>query len=287
MNNRSENSVIGNLWIKVGFLIGAFLFAYWRVLSLLVKVWDRPDYSHGFLVPIIALYFVWTDKKRLKGLPVQPNIPGGIILIVISSFLLAIGNINGVSIIQELSLVLIIPGLVLMNMGTSYLKALFLPLAYLILMVPILDDVIEKIHWPFQLFTAIVSAKLLTIFGVPLFRNAQYIQLPSMTMEVAEACSGIRYLISIIAIAIPLAYFTQKGWQRRSFLIILALLIGIVTNWMRVTLIGIWVYYYGESDIHGPLHIFQGVFVSVVGFILLFIFAWFLSKARLTSKGNS
>ena len=287
MNDKSENSVIENIWIRVGFLIGAFLFAYWRVLPLLVKTWNRPDYSHGFLVPIIALYFVWTDKERFRKLPIQPNIFGGLILIVISSFMLAIGNINGVSIIQELSLVLIIPGLVLMNLGARYLMALSLPLAYLILMVPILDEVIEKIHWPFQIFTAVMSSELLTIFGIPLIRNAQYIQLPNMTMEVAEACSGVRYLISIIAIAVPLAYFTQKGWYRKVFLIVLAIFIGIVTNWMRVILIGIWVYYFGGSDIHGPLHIFQGVFVSVVGFILLFVFASFLSKAHFTSKEKS
>jgi exosortase len=171
-----------------------------------------------------------------------------------------------------------------MNLGTRYLMALSLPLAYLILMVPIFDEAIEKIHWPFQIVTAVVSSELLTILGVPLIRNAQYIQLPNITMEVAEVCSGIRYLVSIIAIAVPLAYFTQKGWWRKVVLIISAIVIGIVTNWMRVTFIGIWVYYSGGSNIHGPLHIFQGVFVSVAGFILLFIFAWLLSKAHFTSK---
>ena len=165
--------------------------------------------------------------------------------------------------------------------------ALSLPLGYLILMVPILDEVIEKIHWPFQILTAMMSSEFLAILGVPLLRNAQYIQLPNMTLEVAEVCSGIRYLISILAIAVPLACFTQNGLWRKFFLIILAIIIGIVTNWMRVTVIGIWVYYYGGSEIHGPLHIFQGVFVSVVGFILLFIFAWVLSNGPFSRRQRS
>jgi hypothetical protein len=83
------------------------------------------------------------------------------------SLMLMIGNIGGVVIFQELSLIIIIPGLILMLLGTRYLMALALPLAYLILMVPILDEVIDKIHWPFQLFSARMGSGLLGIFNIP------------------------------------------------------------------------------------------------------------------------
>ncbi len=155
-----------NIWIKVGFLIGAFLFAYGRVMPLLLRTWSRDDYSHGFLVPIIALYFIWADRKRLKTLLVEPNIIGGLIFTLMGSFMLLVGVIGGSVIIQELSLIVIIPGLVLMLLGNRYLMALALPLIYLILMVPILDEVIEKIHWPFQLFSATMSSTLLKILNI-------------------------------------------------------------------------------------------------------------------------
>ena len=282
MNEKHNNALPENIWIKVGLLVGAFVFAYAKVMPLLVRTWSRDDYSHGFLVPLIALYFVWADRKRLRNLLIQPNIPGGLILTLMGSLILMIGNIGSVVIIQELSLIVIIPGLILMLLGTRYLMALALPLAYLILMVPILDEVIDKIHWPFQLFSAKMGSTLLKIFDIPFFMRSNYFELPNMTLEVAEECSGVRYLISIIAIGIPLAYFTQRGWWRKVALVITSVIIGILSNGVRVAFVVLCAYYYGANNIQGPFHMFQGLFVSIVGFIFLFISAWFLSKISLS-----
>ena len=282
MNEKHNNALPENIWIKVGLLVGAFVFAYAKVMPLLVRTWSRDDYSHGFIVPIIALYFIWVDRKRLRNLLIQPNILGGLPLTLLGSFMLMIGNIGSVVIIQELSLIVIIPGLILMLLGTRYLMALALPLAYLILMVPILDEVIDKIHWPFQLFSAKMGSTLLKIFDIPFFMRSNYFELPNMTLEVAEECSGVRYLISIIAIGIPLAHFTQRSWWRKIALVITALIIGILSNGVRVAFVVLCAYYYGKNNIHGPFHMFQGLFVSIVGFIFLFISAWFLSKVSLS-----
>jgi exosortase/archaeosortase family protein len=99
-----------------------------------------------------------------------------------------------------------------------------------------------------------------------------------MTLEVAEECSGVRYLISIIAIGIPLAYFTQRNWWRKIGLVITSVIIGILSNGVRVAFVVLCAYYYGKNNIQGPFHMFQGLFVSIVGFIFLFISAWLLSK---------
>jgi EpsI family protein len=101
--------------------------------------------------------------------------------------------------------------------------------------------------------------------------------LPNITLEVANVCSGVRYLISIIAISIPLAFFTQRKNSLRLLLIVSAIIIGILINPFRIALIAIWTFYTGK-DVHGPSHIFQGFFVSQVGFVLLFILAWVFSK---------
>jgi exosortase len=278
MNEKHSNALPENIWIKVGLLLVAFAFPYGRVIPLLLMTWSRDDYSHGFLIPLIALYFVWVDRKRLRTLPIQPNILGGLILMLMGSLMLMMGNIGGVFIFQELSLIVIIPGLVLILLGTRYLIALALPLAYLILMVPVLDEVIDKIHWPFQIFSAKMGSTLLKFFDIPFFLRSNYFELPNMTLEVAEECSGVRYLISIMAIGIPLAYFTQRGWWRKITLVISSMIIGILSNGVRVAFVVLCAYYYGGNNIQGPFHIFQGLFVSVVGFIFLFILAWLLSK---------
>jgi len=267
-----------NMWRKLGLLGAVFIFSYFGAITLLVNTWlNRDDYSHGFLVPIISLYFIWVDRKRLMHIPIRPNLIGGMVLTFIGSFILLVGNISSVAILQQLSILVVIPGLVLLLLGTRYLKALSLPLGYLILMVPILDIVLDRIQWPFQLFSAMLSTKLLNLINIPVFRSANFLELPNITLEIAEVCSGVKYLVSIVAIGIPLAYFTQKLWWRRILLLGIAVLIGILVNGFRVVLIGIWAYNGGEV-LHGPLHMFQGLFVSVVGFIFLFFIVYIFSK---------
>jgi EpsI family protein len=283
-SNLSDNSTnqqmnIPTIYWKVGILIAVSVFVYYPVILTMIREWsERDDYSHGFLIPFISLYFVWHKRHELRHIPIEPNIICGLILIIIGSLMLLTGYIGSVIMVQQISVLIVIPGIVLTLLGTNYLKALILPLAYLIFMIPtILDLVIGNIHWPFQLFGATVAEKLLNILNIPVFREVNSLQLPNITLEVANACSGVRYLISIVAISIPLAFFTQRKNSQRLLLIVSAIIIGILINPLRIALIGMWIYYTGK-DVHGPSHIFQGFFVSQVGFVFLFILAWVFSK---------
>lgn len=280
------NTFKRKMWVKFIILIAIFVFSYFDALSSLVNTWStRNDYSHGFLVPFISLYFIWLERKKLKHLPVHPQIIGGIIVMLTGSFLFIIASVSGVLMLQQVSIIVIIPGIVLTVLGTQYLIALILPLSYLILMVPVLD-VFDQVQWPFQIVTSVISSILLNSLGIPTSRNVQFLEIPNVVLEVAPECSGMSYLTSIIAIGIPLAYFTlRKMWQRVT-LIVIAIIIGILANGLRVTLIGIWTYY-GGKDVHGPLHVFQGLFVSIVGFLFLFIFALLLNKiSYFNSEGH-
>lgn len=284
--NQSPNSygfvVSKELWAKIGLLVVIFLFSYFNTIVSLVRTWSgRDDYSHGFLIPFISLYFVWHKKEELRHIPIKPSIIIGFILMLIGGLMLLTGYIGSVIMVQQISILIVIPGVILALLGTNYLKALFLPLSYLIFMIPpILDVVVTKIQWPFQLFSAIIASKILAILNIPIFQRANLLELPNTTLEVASECSGVRYLISIIALGIPLSYFTQKNWRRRVLLIVFGIIIGILINPIRITLIGIWAYKGGEVT-HGPYHIFQGLFVSVIGFVLLFILAWGLAQIPL------
>lgn len=276
---RSDRLSWGSVWARFAILGVAFVFAYYNAIHALIMTWSgRDDYSHGFLVPFISLYFVWIERDNLRGIQVYSNIPGGLFLIFISGILLIAGTIGSVVFIQELSLLVIAPALVWFLFGTRYLKALTLPIAYLIFMVPVLDPFLTRIRWPFQLITAKCTGVILKLFGIPSFQYMQFIELPGITLEVADICSGVNYFVTIMAIAIPLAYFSQHGWKRRTGLLIFAFLIVIFANIIRVTLIATLAYNGWTGAIHGPLHIFQGFFVAVFGFIALFIGAWVLSR---------
>lgn len=264
-------------WLKIFILITIFVFSFISALSLLVNTWvSRDEYSHGFLVPFISLYFIWANRERLKELPIQPNKAIGMFLIITSCFMLITGKIGSMTIVQEVSVLIVIPGLVLMLLGTKYLRALALPLAYLVFMVPVFDVVFDRIQWPFQLLSASMSVKFLELLGIPVVLDTQYIVLPKLTLEVAKECSGISFLISIMAIAIPLAYFSLREWWLRCILFVFAIIIAITTNWLRVVFIALWSINAGKV-LHGPYHILQGLFVSVIGIIFLIITAWILS----------
>jgi EpsI family protein len=195
-----------------------------------------------------------------------------------AGLLLIVGNLGGVALLQELSLIIMIAGLVALLLGGAHLKALALPIAYLLFMVKLFGEGGDSFHWPFQLLAADIGVWLLHLFGYSAHQDGIYIHLPRITLEVASACSGVRFLVSIIAIGIPLAYLTQRDWLRRVGLVAFAVVIAILANGLRVALIGVWTYG-GDVNIHGPFHILYGTLVSWVGFIALFAGAWFLGRS--------
>ncbi len=285
MNNKTAVGQLqvraGQLYyLKVRFLIVATVFAVSLYSTLLatVDVWlTRDNYTHGFLIPVISAYFVWVEKDRLlQTISIMPNLVGGVILILLGSFMLVVGNVSTIITIEIVSLLPILAGIVLTICGIQYLKALALPVTYLIFMTPALDIVTEKLHWPFQLFAAYSSAFLLNSIGIPVFRSVNFLELPNITLEVAQVCSGAGYLISMMAIAIPLSYFTCDSWPKRTVLLLFAALVAPLMNLLRITIIGIWVYNSGE--VHGPFQLFQALSVAIIGYVLILFLAAFLSK---------
>jgi len=199
---------------------------------------------------------------------------------LLAGILLMLGKAGGVGILQQISLIVMIPGLILMLLGRAYLKALSFPITYLLLMIPFLEDLLDPLHWPFQLLTAKQGVTLLELIGIPALVEKQFIFLPHITLEVARVCSGINSLISIVAIGIPVAYLNLRTWWGRVTLIFVALVIGVVSNWLRVVLIAVWTYS-GNLVLHGPFHIFQGMFAAWVGYAALFAGAWVIAKLEI------
>lgn len=267
---------LDSLFLRAGVLIFLFAALFYDSAHLLVRTWaGRDDYSHGFIVPFISLYLAWADRERLKSIEARPGLTTGILALTLGCAMLIAGNAGGISILEQMAPVVIIPAAVLMLLGSRFVRALALPLFYLIFMVPVFDYFISRAHWPAQMFTATVAAKALGLIGVPVFQNMQFLELPNISLEVAKECSGINYLLSIVAVGIPLAWITQAGIKRRAILVSLAVLVGIIANSLRVTLIGVWGYL-GGAVVHGPMHVFQGFFVSMAGFAFLFAAAWFM-----------
>lgn len=272
-------------WLPGVCFSGIFLYLYKDVFSALIQSWiNVPAHSHGFFVPLVSLYIVWEYRQRIALEKISPNLFLGAFVLFFSCLLLLFGKASMVNIVQQGSMLVMVCGLIILLLGFHFMKFLWIPVGYLLLMFPFLDGLIRQIQWPFQLLSANMAVAVLQGLGIPVLLTDNYIQLPEITLEVARACSGIQYMVSTIAIVIVLMIlFMQKTWAR-VLLFIVAVFVGITTNWLRVILVSLWVYYGGKT-VHGPGHILQGLFISVFGFLVLFTVAFFLR--RITSSPES
>jgi exosortase len=276
-----KTSPFPKYWISVLLVSVALLLLYCKVLMGLVHQWRSQDmYSYGFLVPVISGYLIWNRRKKFNWSCRRPNYRFGLPVIALGLIILMLGISAKILTIQEISFPVVIAGTVICFYGLHQFKFIAVPIAYLYLMIPIWDIFTEPLHLPFQMFTAGNAIAMLNFVGIPAYRQGTYVELPDILLEVAKACSGVNYLIAIVAIGIPLAYLYVRGWKKRAILVGVAVAIAILANGIRVALIGMHAYWVGITPVHGPAHIFQGLFVSILGYLALFVGLLLLREKR-------
>jgi len=253
----------------MGLLVVGLGVAYYSTFSELASEWMRnPDYSHGFLIPIISLYFVWQRRSEIGEKPVSPS-GIGFGLIISGLALFVIGNLASESFTMRVSFLMVLTGISIFLLGWAHLKILLLPIGFLIFMIPIPSILMQQITFPMQLFASKVAEVSLRAIELPVLREGNIIHLPHATLEVAEACSGIRSLMSLLALGVFFAFLTKdKSWQR-ALLVVVCFPIAIVVNSLRVTATGILANYYGIAAAEGFFHGFSGYVLFIVAFVIL------------------
>jgi exosortase len=253
-------------------LIGALVLAvYCRVLVKLVTDWaEIPDFSHGFLVPIFAAYLVWTQRKTLLKTKVAPTW-SGVAIVALGLVVLLLGVYGAELFLSRISLVILFAGLVLSFGGWELLKELRFPILVLVLAIPIPAIIFNEITFPLQILATKLASALLQLFNVPVLREGNIIQLAAMKLEVAEACSGIRSLVSLFTLAIFYGYFLEKSPLRRTILALASIPIAIAANAVRIFGTGLCVQYWDPDKAMGFFHEFQGWVMFLVSLGCLFI----------------
>jgi len=255
--------------IQLG-LVAAFLYLYAAVLPPLITDWlDDPNYSHGFLVPGLSAYFVWDRRQTLAGLRPQPHW-GGLVLLWCGLGMLLLGHLGAELFLMRSSMVVVLTALVWYLLGRHYVHALAFPLAFLLFMIPLPAILLNTITLPLQLLATKVSTFALQLAQLPVYREGNIIYLPHATLEVAEACSGLRSLVSLLALAVVLAYITQRRLSTRWLLVLSAVPIALVANAFRIWATGVLAHWYGTQAAEGFYHTFAGwlVFVVALGLLL-------------------
>lgn len=267
-------------------IVTGLIFLYGTVIKYLVFDWiDLPDFSHGFLIPVISLYFIYERRKEWSAVSFSGQW-SGLGWIILGIMLLFIGNLATEYFLMRISLLLVIGGIILFLLGRESLNLILFPLGYLIFMIPVPSIFIDRITFPLQIFASQVAAGSLDLIGIPVLREGNIIHLANTSLEVAEACSGIRSLISLLALSVAFAYISQKTPLKKVLLVLATIPIAVFANAVRVGGTGLLAHYYGESVAQGFFHSFSGWLLFVVAFICLFVVSALLAKYKAENTGT-
>lgn len=258
-------------WIPWATIVVLLVAIYFRIAVKLVVDWyDIPDYSYGFLVPLFAGFLVWDNRNAIRATPVRPSW-AGIGLIVFALVVLILG-VYGVELFtSRISFVFLLAGLIWTFFGRPMLKRLRFPLFVLVLAIPFPAIVFNQITFPLQLLASRLASMVLPLLGVPVLQDGNVIELPVMKLEVAEACSGIRSLMSLFTLAVFYGYFLEKTTTRRVILALASIPIAVAANVVRIVGTGLFVQYWDPVKALGFFHDFQGWVMFVISLCCLYL----------------
>ncbi|HQR36096.1 MAG TPA: VPLPA-CTERM-specific exosortase XrtD [Blastocatellia bacterium] len=249
----------------------AWLAVYHDVLRRLVDDWRVDEnYSHGFLIPLISAYAIWAKREKLLALPTNPRWLAGGALMALAALLLLAGVMGAELYITRLSLVLSLVALTVYFGGFAWLRQFWFPIGLLLFALPVPNIVFNQIALPLQLIASDYATRAIRLFGIPALREGNVIELAQMKLQVVEACSGIRSLMTLAALAVVYAYFAETRWWRRIVLVVAVVPIAVLANAARVAGTGVLAHHYGVKAAEGFLHSFSGlaIFLVAVGLLL-------------------
>jgi len=260
----------GLLRLQGAALLILLVWLYHSILYNLALQWIHdPNFSHGFFVPAFSLYVLWQGRKELKSVASSPSW-AGLPLVLVALVMLVLGVLGVELFTSRVSLLILAAGLIILLSGWKLFRAVLFPWAVLFLMIPLPTLIQQKFTFPLQMLASQLSTSMLEMVGVPVLREGNVIVLAAMPLEVAEACSGIRSLLSLVTLSIIYGYLMEKRIWVRVVLACAAVPIAVFANSFRIFGTGLLVQYWDPELAQGFFHEFQGWLVFVVSLVLLF-----------------
>jgi len=247
------------------------------ILYHMVRHWSAvDDYSHGFLVVPLALYFAWERRRNLRRATIRPSW-WGLLPLTLGSLALMIGRLGVELTAMRVSFVLTLIGLQILLLGREVFRILAFPLLFVFFMVPLPQSFVNVVAFPLQLVAADFAVETLHLLHIPALREGNIIHLAETQLFVAEACAGLRSLMALATLAVVFAYFFRKNPIERVIIVASAIPIAIFVNAFRVALTGILAHRIGSAAAEGLIHQTEGFFTFGLAFGLLLVEAWLLS----------
>ncbi|MCS6316490.1 MAG: VPLPA-CTERM-specific exosortase XrtD [Nitrospira sp.] len=264
----------------IGLLTVAVLgYIYADSLIFLFGQWGRDDYSHGPFIPIVSAVLIWQRWIQVARVGISPSWWGPL-LVAIGMLLFILGDYATLYVVLHLSLWIVIVGVALSFIGRPAMRVLAFPLSYLLTAIPLPVFLYNTLSHQLQLWSSALGVGFLQAIGVTAFREGNVIDLGPVQLQVAEACSGIRYLFPLTSLALLCAYLYRDRLWKRVMLVVSALPVSIFINGLRIGIVGVLVEFYGPQAAEGFLHLFEGwvLFLATLGLLVLEM--WILSKVQ-------
>lgn len=257
--------------IQIFILIAGFVFVYHKAILMLISDWSKdPNFSHGFLIPFVALYMIWYKKNELGEIIPKPSLTG-IVVIVCGMMIHMAGSLGSELFLMRFSMIITLSGIIIYFCGFEIFKRVLIPVAYLIMMIPIPTILWNQVAFPLQLFSAQLSAKAINMLNIPVFREGNILNLANTSLEVVDACSGIRSLTSLLALTGAFSFLAPLSIIKKWILFFSAVPIAVAVNVIRLTITGCMAAWIGPETAQGFLHDISGLIIFGAALILVYL----------------
>ncbi|HEY4482362.1 MAG TPA: exosortase/archaeosortase family protein [Candidatus Brocadiaceae bacterium] len=242
---------------------------------------EDPDNSHCILIPFVSIFLGYRYAKTVTKETIKPYGPG-VIFLVISLFIYVISAAGEIALFARIAFVLILISLAVFNLGLDAVRRIYFPLVFLFFMIPTPITLYSMIAFPLQIFASKVSANVIYSIGIPVIREGNVLHLTNGSLEVAEACSGIRSLVSYITLGVFFVHLSRTSLAKKILLLCSTIPLALMANIVRISSSGILAHFYGYRVAEGFLHEFSGMAVFMLGIILMLLLNTLLSRISFT-----
>ncbi|MBI4649951.1 exosortase [Candidatus Desantisbacteria bacterium] len=279
-NNNNNNNNNNNKYIYLSVIGIIFLIIFYPAIKGLMTRWEEDaNFSHGFIIPFVSIYLIWEKRKDLIYIPEEKSI-WSLSFFILGIILYILGFVGQTQFIMGISFYISLISLVFYLGGKTLGKKLMFPMLFLIFMIPLPYSVYDRITIPLKFFATKMSSYLIAMIGIPFRLDGVIIRLPNTSLEVADACSGLRSLISLMALGAIFAYYNQKSIKKQSILFLSSIPIAVAGNILRITLTTWIAFVYGQKIATSFLHEFSGVLIFIFGLIFLYFIGELLNWAK-------
>jgi len=243
----------------------------------MVGAWEAEEYSHGYMLPLVAAFFVWQKSTLLAQTQFRPSWLG-VLVTLFGLFLYVVGELGTIYALMQYAFLVTLGGLLLSVMGWRAFKLILPAYGLLFFLVPLPDFLYNNLSAQLQLISSELGVAFIRLFGITVYLEGNVIDLGGYQLQVVEACSGLRYLFPLAALGYIAAYIFKGALWKKAVLFLSTLPITVLMNSFRIGAIGVLVEYGGIGMAEGFIHDFEGWVVFMACAALLVLEMWVLSK---------